>query len=169
MDITYTLSGGTQLSKYSYQYNTVGDITRWTQVSPQANLNRSWLCGYDNADQLTSVASQDPTTLANQATGQYAYSFDPAGNRLTETIDSSTTTAGYSALNQLTSLSNPATSPVSQQTYEWDTENRLTAINYPGTNLRSEFQFDGYGRRVRVTEKNGTSVTSDLNYRLYSP
>ena len=111
-DITYTLSGGTQLSQYSYQYNVVGDITRWTQVSPQANLNRSWLCGYDAADQLTSVASQDPTTFANQATGQYAYAYDVAGNRLSETIDGSATTAGYNALNQLTSLSNAATSPV---------------------------------------------------------
>ena len=163
-DIIYTLSGSTQLSQYSYQYNVVGDVTRWTQISPQANLNRSWLCSYDAGDQLTSVASQDPTTLANQTTGQYSYSFDPAGNRLTETIDGSTTTASYNALNQLTSLSNATASPVPQQTYEWDAENRLTAINYPGTSQRSEFQFDGGGRRVRITEKNGSTITSDLCY-----
>ena len=92
-DIIDTLPGNTLLSRHSYQYNTAGDITRWTQISPQAGLNRSWLCGYDDADQLKSVASQDPNTLANLPTGQYGYTYDFAGNRLTETIDGVTTTA----------------------------------------------------------------------------
>jgi RHS repeat-associated protein len=152
-DIIHTLPGNTLLSRHSYDYNAVGNITRWTQISPQAGLNRSWLCGYDDADQLTSVASQDPITFVNLPTGQFAYTYDPAANRLTETIDGVTTAGNYNALNQLISLTTGAVSTLPEQIYEWDAENRLLAINYVGTDERSEFLLDGYGRRSTVVEK----------------
>ncbi len=47
-------------------------------------------------------------------------------------------------------------------TYEWDAANRLTAINEPG-GLRSEFKYDGMGRRVCITEKSSGTVTSVKN------
>jgi RHS repeat-associated protein len=44
--------------------------------------------------------------------------------------------------------------------YEWDAENRLTAINN-GIN-RSEFYYDGLGRRVEIIEKtNGVAATNN--------
>lgn len=164
-DIIHTLPGNTLLSRHSYEYSAVGNIIRWTQISPQAGLNRSWLCGYDNADQLTSVASQDPITLVNQPTGQYAYGYDPAGNRLIETIDGVTTTAHYNALNQLTGLEIGGVSIPPNQTYEWDAEDRLAAIRYTGTNDRSELEYDGYGRRLGVREKQDAVV---INYRRFA-
>jgi RHS repeat-associated protein len=163
-DINYTLPGNTPLSKFSYQYNAVGDITRWTQISTQAGLNRSWLCGYDAADQLISVSTQDPATLATSSTGQYSYTYDPAGNRLTETIDGVTSTASFNTLNQLISITTSGTSTLPQQTYEWDAENRLSAINYTGTNERSEFEYDGYNRRTGVRELQGSTVISYNRY-----
>jgi RHS repeat-associated protein len=42
-------------------------------------------------------------------------------------------------------------------TYEWDAEDRLTAINN-GT-LRTEFTYDGFGRRVKIREKNNNATT----------
>ncbi len=51
-----------------------------------------------------------------------------------------------------------------RQTFEWDAASRLTAINYTGTNKRSEFSYDGKGRRVKIVEKTGTTVTSDRRY-----
>jgi RHS repeat-associated protein len=48
------------------------------------------------------------------------------------------------------------------RTFEWDAENRLTAINI-GT-LRSEFTYDGFSRRVRIVEKSGATVTSDKRF-----
>lgn len=52
-----------------------------------------------------------------------------------------------------------AVSSVSTNTYEWDGADRLTAIN-AGTN-RSEFTYDGLGRRVQLVEKqNGTVVST---------
>ncbi len=56
------------------------------------------------------------------------------------------------------------TSATYTKTYEWDAVNRLTAINGP-TN-RSEFTYDGFGRRVKILEKqNGVPVTT--NYYLW--
>lgn len=157
-DIIHTLPGNTLLSRHSYEYNGVGNITRWTQISPQTGLNRSWLCGYDDADQLTSVASQDPNTFANLPTGQYGYTYDFAGNRLTETLDGVTATATYNALNQLTGLTQNGVSTLNQRTYEWDAENRLIAMNHSGASARSEFILDGYGRAVSITEKSGANI-----------
>jgi RHS repeat-associated protein len=164
-DIVHTLPGDTLLSRHSYEYNSVGNIMRWTQISPQASLNRSWLCGYDDADQLTSVTSQDPDTLANLPTGQYAYTYDPAGNRLTETIDGVTATANFNALNQLVGLDTGGSATLPQQAYEWDAEDRLVAISYIGSNERSEFEYDGYGRRLGVREKRGNTV---IDYRRFA-
>ncbi len=48
------------------------------------------------------------------------------------------------------------------RSYEWDAENRLTAVNQ-GMN-RSEFTYDGHGRRVRIVEKVNGTPTSDKRY-----
>lgn len=50
------------------------------------------------------------------------------------------------------------------QTYEWDAVNRLVAISYTGTTLRSEFTYDGMSRRVKIVEKDGATVTSDKRF-----
>lgn len=162
-DIIHTLPGNTPLSRHSYEYNPVGNITRWTQINTPAGLNRSWLCGYDEADQLTSVTSQDPVTLANLPMGQYAYSYDLAGNRLSETIDGNTTTATHNALNQLVSQTGPPAA-VAEHSYEWDANDRLIAINYPGTNQKTEFKYDGQGLMRVALEEDGGNLT---NYRQF--
>jgi len=43
-------------------------------------------------------------------------------------------------------------------TYEWDAEDRLVAINQGS--LRSEFTYDGLGRRVMIVEKSSGTITS---------
>jgi RHS repeat-associated protein len=48
------------------------------------------------------------------------------------------------------------------QTYEWDAEDRLTAIN--NGSLRSEFSYDGFGRRVKIVEKNNGTVTDTKKF-----
>ena len=72
------------------------------------------------------------------ATGsaQQAFAYDPEGN---------TTSDGL-------------------KTYEWDAENRMTAINYLGSPNRSEFTYDGLGRRVAIIEKANGVVTSTKKF-----
>ncbi|MDB5047815.1 MAG: hypothetical protein JWO30_886 [Fibrobacteres bacterium] len=48
------------------------------------------------------------------------------------------------------------------RTYEWDAENRLTAIVNGG--LRSEFFYDGLNRRVEIIEKSSGTVISKKKY-----
>lgn len=50
----------------------------------------------------------------------------------------------------------------STNTYEWDGADRLTAIN-SGTN-RSEFTYDGLGRRVQIVEKQNGAVVSTKKF-----
>jgi len=46
------------------------------------------------------------------------------------------------------------------QTYEWDAENRLIKINYPGMNNYTTFTFDGLGRCTAIAEVSAGSITS---------
>jgi RHS repeat-associated protein len=83
---------------------------------------------------------------------------DPSGNVRTNTYQvnllGATTTYSYDANGNL--MGDGA------RTFEWDAENRLVALNQ-GT-LRSEFTYDGKGRRIRIIEKSGGSVTSDRRF-----
>lgn len=67
-------------------------------------------------------------------------------------------TLAYDLNGNLTS----AVSAAFTNTYEWDAANRLTAIN-SGTN-RSEFTYDGLGRRVRIVEKTNGVVQTDRRF-----
>lgn len=49
-------------------------------------------------------------------------------------------------------------------TYEWDAANRLTAINYLTNGNRTEFTYDGLGRRVKIVEKAYNGVTSTKQF-----
>ncbi|MGF1484928.1 MAG: RHS repeat-associated core domain-containing protein [Opitutales bacterium] len=48
-----------------------------------------------------------------------------------------------------------------ERTYEWDALNRLVAINYTGTNKRTEFTYDGFGNRARIKELDGLTTTTN--------
>jgi RHS repeat-associated protein len=65
----------------------------------------------------------------------------------------------YDSLNQLVSARDA--SPT-QSTYEWDAEQRLTAV-VQGTK-RSEISYDGFGRRARIREKVSGVVTNDTTF-----
>ena len=90
----------------------------WTQkLGAQTSV---YTFSYDDADQLISAAVS-PATLHS-----FHYSYDLAGNRLTEQIGSTTTQFFYNALNELTSVNGGSSVAV---TYQWDAEQRLVAVN----------------------------------------
>lgn len=147
--------GITPISVFGYTYDAAHRIQTWTQQE-DANTAaaRTWTFGYDNADQLTSLLiTQGASTLSS-----YGWTYDPAGNRLSETLNGTTSSFAYNALNEL----NLASSTLDAASYEWDAEDRLIAVN-KGT-ARSEFTYDGQDRRVRLVEKTNGTVTSSVTY-----
>jgi RHS repeat-associated protein len=96
------MKGSTQLSKFAYTYNTVGTIATWSQQADSGTATLNTFT-YDTADQLTNVAQ------SGGGSSTWAYGYDPAGNRLTETTLTGTTTGNFNNLNQLNSLTGTST------------------------------------------------------------
>jgi RHS repeat-associated protein len=105
----------------------------------------------------TFVANVDTTTGANTFTVQAT---DLKGNVTTNQFRLDTTANGL-ARTLAYDLNGNCTQD-GTTTYEWDALNRLVAVNQ-GAN-RSEFSYDGIGRRVRIIEKISGSVASDNRY-----
>jgi RHS repeat-associated protein len=88
------------------------------------------------------------TDLDNN-TGVTNYQLIVTNNSVTETLV-------YDLNGNLTTT----TTAAATNSYEWDAANRLTAINEAGTN-RSEFTYDGTGRRTQIVEKtNGVAYST---------
>jgi RHS repeat-associated protein len=117
------VSGGTQINKADYVYNTVGNRTSLTDRRGAQNF------GYDTLDRLTSTTH--PLTL------DQAFSYDPVGNR---------TTNGslYNVGNQLTEDAN--------FTYTYDLNGNLTKKTFKSTDNHIDYTYDAENRLVKVEE-----------------
>lgn len=174
--------GGSTLSKFNYEYNAEGQITKWTQKAGSATANY-YEFEYDLADQLASAV------LKNQSTStivkRFAYNYDKAGNRSSEQIDNSVTSAAHNNINQLTSQSNggplrlkgtvnePAAMAVTNETSSSpgaatvDIDNAFKgSVNVsPGTNIVNVTATDYSGNdnqkiaKYQITAGNGVSRT----------
>lgn len=129
-------AGTTSLSEFIYGHDVPpGRIAAWSQ---QAGVQPPLLhtFSYDAADQLLSATVTNGGALVNE----FAYTYNPAGNRLSEEVDGTSRTVAYNALNQLSTGPAPGVS----RTNEWDAQDRLVAINTG--NQRIEFTYDGLSR-----------------------
>lgn len=145
--------GGAFLAEFTQTWDATGRLTGWTQQQGAAPVE-NWSLTGDAAGQLTGVTivkSGSPNRV-------FGFEYDAAGNRTAEVIDGARTESFYNALNQQSHTG----ATLAGTTYEWDGADRLTAV-VRGT-LRSEFSYDGHGRRVRVVEKDGAAVLSDRRY-----
>ena len=172
------------LSKFDYTYDFEGNIGTWhQQVDTSAVL---WEYGYDAADQLTAGVkkSSDPTA---SILNRYAYSYDPAGNRLTEQIDDSVVGATYNNVNELLThspsgavrvegtLSEPATVTINGKPATVTADNKFVG-SIPvvsGTNTMTVMATDGNANsatEVYYVDGAGTSktFTFDANGNLTS-
>jgi RHS repeat-associated protein len=95
-------SDGSTLSKFDYEYDDEGQITKWTQKAGSAAA-KYYELQYDLADQLIAA------TLRNQSNAtivkRYNYRYDKAGNRTSEQVDNSINSFVHNNVNQLTSQS----------------------------------------------------------------
>ena len=143
--------GASRVSQFNYGHDIPAErITTWSQqagTQPASIYNFN----YDAADQLLSASVTNAGTLA----AWFAYSYDPAGNRLAEVAGGATNAAAYNALNQLSASSYGAGLSRSN---EWDAAGRLAAVN--AGNRRTEFAYDGLGRLASIRQlANGSEVS----------
>ncbi len=143
-------AGGTPLSEFVYGHDTAARrIATWSQQAGAQSPSLHTF-GYDAVNQLLSAA----VTNAGNLVASFAYSYDPAANRLTEQVGASNSIAVYNALNEIRAT----TASGRMLTNEWDALDRLVAVN-AGTQ-RTEFTYDGLSRRVAIRQLvNGAEVS----------
>jgi RHS repeat-associated protein len=123
---------------------------------PFASQSHSY--GYDNVDRLLSATSTTP--------GNYSYAYDNLDNATSVTDPGfGSTSPTYNGLNQVTAFNTNTYSYDNNgntlsdgltKNYKWDAENRLVEIDYIGSTAKSEFFYDGVGRRTVDIETDGT-------------
>ena len=94
-----------------------------------------------------------PATATTQATG---YTYDPAANRLSEQIGTTTTNLSYNALNELAASDGPGSAST---TYQWDAEHRLTTVT--SGNQSTQLTYDGYGQCTGIRQLTNGAETSN--------
>jgi RHS repeat-associated protein len=98
-EIWHKDSGNQTISKFDYEYNVLGAITRWTQQT-DANPPQHYNFDYDHVSQLRAATLRDASDGILKG---YSYDYDPAGNRTVEAIDTLVNGETPNNLNQLTS------------------------------------------------------------------
>src|SRR5207302_1948832 len=156
-------------------YDAEGQILTWTKNYPGLSpAPQRFDLGYDNADQLITAPLKNASTSA--LIKQYTYGYDLAANRTSELVGTTTTTSTPNIVNEIVSQTGGTNRTLtydsngslindgSSRTFEWDGANRLVAVNYTGTNNRSEFSYDGLSRMVKVVEKTRGRITSTRKF-----
>jgi len=88
------------ISKFNYEYDFQGQITKWTQQA-DAQTPKVFDLDYDAVDQLKAATVKTNSVIVKR----YGYGYDKAGNRTSEQMDNGVTKSVYNNLNQLTSQS----------------------------------------------------------------
>jgi RHS repeat-associated protein len=173
-EIKNQTSTSTLLSQFDYTYDSEGQLGTWTKSYPGLAIPQRYDFSYDHTDQLLTAPLKK--TSNNSLVRQYTYGYDAAFNRTSEQVGNSTTSSTPNSVNEITSqsgatnrtlsydLNGNLTNDGSTRTYEWDAANRLVAINYAGTNQRSEFSYDGLNRCIKSVEKTGNTVNSTRRF-----
>lgn len=182
--VVFINSGSKLLTTYAS--STSGGATETLSLAPSTSANQY---GYNNLNELTSIAAggasrfegaankalKSATVNSNAATLQDSQKF--AGNATlgsgVNTIPASVTdgtnttkTSSYrvsakgSASSSLTFDANGNMTSDGNNTYEWDAEDRLVKLNYPGVQNFSRFTFDAMSRNAGIVEVSGGLTTS---------
>jgi RHS repeat-associated protein len=143
-------AGATPISEFLYGHDISRNrLTTWSQqIGAQTPDLLSF--NYDSVNQLLSAT----VTNAGNLVSTFAYTYDPAGNRLTEQAAGSNYTSTYNGLNEISTT----TAPGVTRSNEWDALNRLVAVNVG--HQRTEFSYDGRSRMVALRKLvNGSEIT----------
>jgi len=96
-DISHTKSNTNLVSKFSYDYDSDGQITSWTQQA-DAQTPTVYTYSYDAIGQLLQAVQKNSN---GDLLRTYAYGYDPAGNRISTQSDGLVATDTVNEGNQL--------------------------------------------------------------------
>lgn len=159
--LTFTLDSNTQ--NYSCdEINAIETITANGAVQYAVNSNKSLQSAAINGDSVKLVR---PQTFAGNA------ALNGGINQVNvSATDGSTITSqdqyqqrnGNITPRSLIFDSNGNMTSDGTNTFEWDADDRLIKINYPGTGQTSTLSYDASGRNVKIVEAGGTSSTKQF-------
>jgi RHS repeat-associated protein len=170
-------SGGTNnLINQTLGYDTASNLT---SVSDTVNAFNNQTLGYDVINRLTSATS------GTGGYGSLAWTYDKVGNLQSQTVNSSTTTYGYtSGSNRLASITHggtisvttngngnitsipPADAPGTAATFTYNVANRLATVT--GSPVGETLVYDAFGQRYSKQDPgtNPTTYVYDLDGNL---
>jgi RHS repeat-associated protein len=167
-DIHHQTAGGTTLSRFSYAYDRVGNITTWTQQ--YGTDVKAYDFAYDTGDQLIGAVyrttAATPTILK-----RYGYAYDAVGNRTTARVDDAPVSFSYNNMNQLTSQSGGGVVEFKGTTNEPAT---VTIAGKPatgagGTTFAGSAVLPAGTSRVAVTATDASGNTATQSYDVDVP
>ncbi|MBK8221893.1 MAG: RHS repeat-associated core domain-containing protein [Candidatus Obscuribacter sp.] len=174
----------------SYTSSLSGGAIETVSLAPSTSAN---LYGYNNLNELTSIAAGGPTRFqgsSNKALKSASVDGNAASlpNTLTfrknaslssgsDSVPVSVTDGSNTTVSQNYKVSTKGSSSASPtfdangnmtsdgtNTYEWDAENRLIKINYPGIGNSSQFAYDANGRNIKILEVVNGSITNTSQF-----
>ncbi len=152
--------GAGPIQNLGYSYDAADNVASITDGVTSAK-NQS--LGYDSLNRLVNAAG---------GYGKLVYTYDSAGNRLTENADGSTATFSYTArTNKLASWNPGGSSPqtvgytkagnisaLAGTAFTYNQANRLATVTISGSQA-AQYTYDGFGQRlVRVGAKTATTL-----------
>jgi len=182
--VVFINSGSKLLTTYAS--STSGGATETLSLASSTSANQY---GYNNLNELTSIAAggatrfegtankalKSATVNSNAATLPDSQKFvgnatlNSGANTIPASVTDGTNTTKTSSY-RVSTKGSASSSPTfdangnmtsdGTNTYEWDAENRLVKISYPGVNNFSQFSYDGLRRNTKNIETVAGSVTS---------
>ena len=160
---TETLSLASSTSANQYGYNNLNELTSIAAGGAtrfEGSANKALKSATVNSTAATLLDSQK---FAGNATLSSGANTVPAsvtdGTNTTKTSSFRVSAKGSASSNPTFDANGNMTSD-GINTYEWDAENRLVKIIYPGTNNFSQFAYDGNRLCARIIEVAGGSTSS---------
>ena len=162
-------TNGTVLSDFAYTLDPVGNPT---EVVRTGSLPETETFTYDASDRLTGVCFQSGTCPGG-SDPFIRWTYDPVGNRLTETRPAGQTSYSYNSGDELTSRSglggsvsynydqNGNETAAGSGTFTYDLTNRLASTTLSGQT--TNYEYSGDGERLRAST--GTQASEQTTFR----
>jgi RHS repeat-associated protein len=168
---TETISLNSTSGVFQASYNNVNELTglspggavRFQGTTNKAIQSASVTNGSNNvAATLAYAKSFSANGLVPSGSSQSTVSaIDGAGNNTSIPVQQAINGGSSSTL---TFDANGNMTSDGTNTYQWDAENRLIQINYPGTGNYSTFTYDGTSRNVKILEYSGGTLAGTSQF-----